>query len=136
MELLNAAAHNKPGLVQEHLEVALPELYKQTDIDESLIKTVDLGPFKHKIDDGLELRKVAFECMDVIFGTCPGSIDYNAFMGPLNSGLGVSITPLAPQLIHCTRNRKPMSERCEAATLDADVLCSPEKLYVILAMNL
>lgn len=91
VELLNAAAHNKPGLVLEHLEFALPELYKQTVIDESLIKTVDLGPFKHKIDDGLELRKVAFECMDVIFGSCPGSIDYNAFMGPLNSGLGVSV---------------------------------------------
>lgn len=92
--MLNAAAHNKPALVIEHLPSALPHLYQQTVVDESLIRTVDLGPFKHKIDDGLELRKVAFECMDVIFESCPDSIDYNAFMGPLNSGLSVRILPL------------------------------------------
>eukprot|EP00884_Botryococcus_braunii_P010434 jgi/Botrbrau1/19392/Bobra.0338s0022.1 len=88
VEMLNAAAHNKPALVLEHLLSALPHLYQQTVIDENLIRTVDLGPFKHKIDDGLELRKVAFECMDVIFEACPDSINYNAFMGPLSSGLG------------------------------------------------
>jgi hypothetical protein len=89
VELLNAAAHNKPALVVEHLRQALPLLYAQTVIDESLIRIVDLGPFKHKIDDGLELRKAAFECMDVVFESCPDNIDYAEFMGPLQSGLSV-----------------------------------------------
>ncbi len=98
MELLNAATHNKPALVVEHLRQALPRLYAQTVIDESLIRIVDLGPFKHKIDDGLELRKAAFECMDVVFESCPDNIDYAEFMGPLQSGLSVGLF-LSPALL-------------------------------------
>lgn len=58
VQTLSTAAHNKPGLLSGEIGPLLPALYAQTAVDDSLIRTVDLGPFKHKIDDGLELRKV------------------------------------------------------------------------------
>ena len=46
--MLSGAAHNKPWLVADQLEGVLPRLYAQTVVDESLIRIVDLGPFKHR----------------------------------------------------------------------------------------
>lgn len=51
---------------------------------------MDLGPFKHKIDDGLELRKAAFECMDVLLERCKDRINMGQFITHLEQGLQVS----------------------------------------------
>jgi len=51
------------------------------------VRTVDLGPFKHTVDDGLELRKSAFECMDTLLDSCLPYIDTNVFLHHLKSGL-------------------------------------------------
>ena len=45
---LNSAAHNKPHLLRDQLSTLLPELYSQTVVDESLVRIVEMGPFKHK----------------------------------------------------------------------------------------
>ncbi len=89
VQMLSSAAHSKASLVAAQLPAVLPQLYRQTVIDPSLIRTVDLGPFKHKIDDGLELRKATFECMDVLLDTCADRLDYTAFLEHLESGLKV-----------------------------------------------
>ena len=63
MSALNSAARNKPRLIRDHLNVLLPQLYKETHVNKDLIRTVQMGPWSHKVDDGLETRKTAYETM-------------------------------------------------------------------------
>ena len=56
---LNAAIHHKPDIVLPQLAALLPLVIKDSRIDKDLIREVQMGPFRHKVDDGLELRKVS-----------------------------------------------------------------------------
>ena len=70
VQTLSAAAHARPALARPILADALPAVFEQTVIDKSSVRVVDLGPFKHTVDDGLELRKAAFECCDTLLDAC------------------------------------------------------------------
>lgn len=85
--LFTAAAHNKPELIHDRLQEYLPNLYAESIIDRSLIKEVNIGPFKIKVDDGLELRKATFECMDTLLDTCLEYIDMPRFLAHVRHGL-------------------------------------------------
>jgi len=56
---LNSAIHNKMDIILPHLSELLPAVIGDTHIKPELIREVQMGPFKHKVDDGLELRKVS-----------------------------------------------------------------------------
>lgn len=56
---LNSALHNKMDIILPHLNELLPAVFGDTQIKPELIREVQMGPFKHKVDDGLELRKVS-----------------------------------------------------------------------------
>jgi cullin-associated NEDD8-dissociated protein 1 len=43
-------------------------------------RVVDLGPFKHKVDDGLPLRKVALTCTETILEACSEKMDLGYFL--------------------------------------------------------
>ena len=58
MTTLNSAAHNKPTLIKPQLGQLLPLVMKESRVKPELIREVQMGPFKHKVDDGLEVRKV------------------------------------------------------------------------------
>ena len=58
LSALNSAAHNKPDIILPHLTHLLPSVIKETHIRPELVREVQMGPFKHKVDDGLEVRKV------------------------------------------------------------------------------
>ena len=39
-------------------------------LQKELIREVEMGPFKHTVDDGLDIRKAAFECMYTLLDSC------------------------------------------------------------------
>lgn len=58
MTTLNSATHNKPDLILPNLGQLMPYVLRESVIKPELVREVMLGPFKHKVDDGLEVRKV------------------------------------------------------------------------------
>lgn len=84
---LNSVAHNKPALVRDLLDTLLPRLYGETRVRNELIREVEMGPFKHTVDDGLDIRKAAFECMYTLLDTCLEQLDIFEFLNHVEDGL-------------------------------------------------
>ncbi|KAI5241891.1 TIP120-domain-containing protein [Aureobasidium subglaciale] len=84
----NSAAHNKPDLILPHLDTLLPLALKETVINTELIREVSMGPFKHKVDDGLELRKSAYETLYALMETAFSRIPIPAFYDRVQAGVG------------------------------------------------
>lgn len=84
---LNWAAHNKPALVRDLLPKYMPAVLSEAKLKPELIREVDLGPFKHKVDDGLENRKAAYETMNTVLDTCHDKVELSPFIAQLVEGL-------------------------------------------------
>jgi len=87
LSALNSAAYNKPDLIRDCISDLLPLLYEQTNINTELIHTVEMGPFKHQVDDGLEIRKSAFDCMYTLLNNRPNYLDLFVFIKYVLAGL-------------------------------------------------
>ncbi|XP_064352301.1 cullin-associated NEDD8-dissociated protein 2 isoform X2 [Camelus dromedarius] len=87
LAFFNSAVHNKPSLVRDLLDDILPFLYQETKIRRDLIREVEMGPFKHTVDDGLDVRKAAFECMYSLLESCLGQLDICEFLNHVEDGL-------------------------------------------------
>ena len=78
------------------------------------IRTVDLGPFKHTVDDGLELRKATFECVDTLLDSCLDQVNPSSFIIPyLKSGLEDHYDVKMP----CPLILSKLAEKCPSAVL-------------------
>uniref|UniRef100_A0A914C839 TATA-binding protein interacting (TIP20) domain-containing protein n=1 Tax=Acrobeloides nanus TaxID=290746 RepID=A0A914C839_9BILA len=84
---LNSAAHNKPKLIRECLTQLLSSLYSETSVKPELVHEVEMGPFKHTVDEGLDLRKAAFECMYTLIEHCLDRVDIFVYMDNVENGL-------------------------------------------------
>ncbi|KAL7044413.1 hypothetical protein ACKWTF_001908 [Chironomus riparius] len=83
----NSAVHNKPSLVRDLLPELLPQLYSETRVKKELIREVEMGPFKHTVDDGLDIRKAAFECMYTLLEQGLDRVDVMQFLENVIAGL-------------------------------------------------
>lgn len=84
--MVYSAVHHMPQLVASFMQdLIMPSLFAAAEL--KLTRVVDLGPFKHTVDDALPLRKSAMS----IFATCleklPESLDIAAFMPVLARAL-------------------------------------------------
>jgi cullin-associated NEDD8-dissociated protein 1 len=75
LESLTAITHVQPETVKGDIKKLEAVAIVMTKIDPSLIKEVDLGPFKHKIDDGIPIRKAAFGLLDTMVEKIPEKVD-------------------------------------------------------------
>ncbi|KAM3271960.1 hypothetical protein ACQJBY_042269 [Aegilops geniculata] len=126
---LSTAAHNKPNLIKGLLPELLPLLYDQTVVKQELIRTVDLGPFKHVVDDGLELRKAAFECVDTLLDSCLDQLNPSSFIVSfLLSGLGDHYDVKMP----CHLILSKLADKCPSAVLAVlDSLVEPLEKTIV-----
>ncbi|ETO22841.1 hypothetical protein RFI_14352 [Reticulomyxa filosa] len=83
---INTILHINHTLIYASFDSIVPIIYKATITDPSLIKEVDLGPFKHRVDDGLPLRKAAFQCMDTLLDNTASKIELGDFIAHLKNG--------------------------------------------------
>ncbi|KAI6837578.1 TIP120-domain-containing protein [Hortaea werneckii] len=89
LSAFNSALHNKPNLVIPHLPELLPYAIQASIPRPELIREVQMGPFKHKVDDGLEMRKSAYETMYALLES-PASrskIDMASFYDRITAGI-------------------------------------------------
>ncbi|KAG9233768.1 armadillo-type protein [Amylocarpus encephaloides] len=84
---LNSAAHNKPDLIIPNLGVLMPLVMNDSVVKPELIRIVDMGPYKHKLDDGLEVRKSAYETLYSLMETAFSKINIIDFYNRVIDGL-------------------------------------------------
>ncbi|CAL3966452.1 unnamed protein product [Diplocarpon coronariae] len=84
---LNSASHNKPDFIIPNLGLLLPLVLRESMINLAYIREVTMGPFKHKIDDGLEVRKSAYETLYSLMETAFSRINIVDFYDRIIAGL-------------------------------------------------
>jgi len=88
--LINAAVHHNPDILlpfvsnsDARYSYVLPQLFEVLDFKQ--VREVDLGPFKHKVDDGLPLRKASLTCIETMLDVIPDRLEIGAFMPKLST---------------------------------------------------
>ncbi|KAF5404768.1 Cullin-associated NEDD8-dissociated protein 1 [Paragonimus heterotremus] len=147
LSVLNTAVHHRPSLVRPLLNVpidaadphsptVLKLLYAETAVRPELIREVEMGPFKHKEDDGLDLRKYAFECMSTLLETCLDKLVVAEFLEPLIEGLKdhTDIKLLSYQMLQQISCIRPLEISAKmdalAAPLKTVLLSKPKEDWV------
>ena len=85
--MVYSAVHNSPQIVIPHMKLVLPQIDELAQLN--MARKIDLGPFKHTVDDALPLRKAALSVFATCLEKCPASLDIAAFMPVIAKALDV-----------------------------------------------
>jgi cullin-associated NEDD8-dissociated protein 1 len=79
LEALTSVIHSNWGILKRSCRDMIGEILNfaltETQIRPELIEEVDLGPFKHKVDNGLSVRKAAYQLLETLQDRASDSID-------------------------------------------------------------
>lgn len=84
LSTVNSAARHKAQLISEAI---ISNLLTQTTVNTHLIRQITLGPFKETIDDGLSIRKTAFECLYTMSNHCCDLVSTGDLIEQIKKGL-------------------------------------------------
>lgn len=107
--MVYSAVHHTPQLVAGIMkEQVLPTIYELAQLN--MERKVDLGPFKHTVDDALPLRKAALSIVATCLEKCPSCIDIPAFMPVLAKAMAdvEDIQLQAHQIVISMCSRQPI----------------------------
>lgn len=100
LEALTSVIHGNWGLLKSQMRDFIGEILKfaleETVIRPELIKEVDLGPFKHKVDDGLPIRKAAFQLLETLQDRASDCIDLSKLVDTI---VRVGLTDTAEECV-------------------------------------
>ncbi|KAL8717566.1 MAG: hypothetical protein Q9225_005198 [Loekoesia sp. 1 TL-2023] len=86
--VLNSAIHNKSDMILPNLIDLVPLVMKESTVKPELVREVQMGPFKHKVDDGLEVRKSAYETLYTLMEAAYSRISPVDLFDRILAGLG------------------------------------------------
>jgi len=80
--------HSHEIIQRDHLEkLILPALYEQTPPNPKLVVETDYGGFKQSIDQGLPVRRAAFQALESLLELVPHRLNMQAFIKAISYGL-------------------------------------------------
>ncbi|KAF5879746.1 putative cullin binding protein [Botrytis fragariae] len=86
-DYIECCCAQQADLINPNLNQLLPFVMSESVIKEELIHEVMMGPFKHKVDDGLEVRKSAYETLYALMETAFSRINILDFYDRIIAGL-------------------------------------------------
>jgi cullin-associated NEDD8-dissociated protein 1 len=87
LDTLQALTLKKPRLIMNMLSDLLPMVYNHLIFNKEHLTVVQMGPFQHKADKGLECRKIAYELFHALLTNAKDVIDLAVFIEKVLVGL-------------------------------------------------
>jgi hypothetical protein len=99
---LVTALNNQFSLLIPYLPIILPKIYEELAAKKQYQETLQIGPFKHKVDKALEIRKNAFEILYKLSSnhSLLKDVDFNEILSyVIHYGLAIDIISMSSLII-------------------------------------